>query len=656
MKERYEELINLIEKANYEYYDLDNPAVTDQEWDSWISELIKIETDYPELKRLDSPTERIGGKVINDFQKVYHETPLMSLSNVFNESEVLNFEKKIKKEFPNPTYVAELKIDGLSVCLIYKKGILVSAATRGDGYVGEDITHNVKTIKTIPLRLKKEVDLDVRGEIYMPKKSFEKLNEEKSKKGELLFQNPRNAAAGSVRQLDSSIAKSRELDAFFYHNPNTKCKTHYETLQELEELGLIVNPNIKEFKNIEEVIEYINYWAEKRNILEYEIDGIVIKINDIHMQKELGSTAKTPKWATAYKFPAEEVKTKLRDIICTVGRTGQITPNAIFDPVKVMGSTIKKATLHNYQYIKDKDLKIGDKIIIRKAGDVIPEVVRSLPEKRDGTEKEFIMPSICPICNHDLIPSKSGIDLICPNDLCPARNIESLIHFASRNAMNLEGLGERIIEDFYNMKIITNFPDIYKLKNRRDELIELEGFGDKSIQNLLDAIENSKENSLERLLFGLGIKGIGAKIAKTLAKKYQTINKLMEASVNEKIDIPDIGPILIQNLKAYFSNPEYLQIIKELKAIGINMSYIGESIKENENFFNKKFVVTGTLNNYSRNEIQSLIELNGGIWTTSVTKNTDVVIVGETPGSKYDKAVELNISIWNEETLLEKIN
>ncbi|NLL01754.1 MAG: NAD-dependent DNA ligase LigA [Mollicutes bacterium] len=654
MKERYEELIDLIEKANYEYYVMDNPTSTDAEWDSWMSELIKIETEHPELKRPDSPTERIGDKVINDFQKVYHQTPLMSLSNVFNESEVLDFDKKIKKEFLNPTYVAELKIDGLSVSLIYKNGILTSAATRGDGYVGEDITHNVKTIKTIPLRLKKAVDLDVRGEIYMSKKSFEKLNEERAKKGELLFQNPRNAAAGSVRQLDSRIAKSRELDAFFYHDPNTICKTHYESLEEIKSLGLIVNPHIKELKNIEEVLEYIKDWTEKRNTLPYEIDGIVIKVNDIHMEKELGYTAKTPKWATAYKFPAEEVETKLRDIICTVGRTGQITPNAIFDPVKVMGSTIKKATLHNYQYIKDKDLKIGDKIIIRKAGDVIPEVVRSIPEKRDGTEKEFIIPEKCPICYHDLISSKSGIDLICPNDLCPARNIESLIHFASRNAMNLEGLGERIIEDFYNMKIITDFPDIYKLKNRRDELIELEGFGDKSIQNLLDAIENSKENSLERLLFGLGIKGIGSKMAKTLAKKYQTIDKLIEASVNEQIDIPDIGPILIQNLKAYFSDPDYLQIINELKDIGLNMNYIGESIKENENFLNKKFVVTGTLNNYSRNEIQSLIELNGGIWTTSVTKNTDVVIVGENPGSKYDKAVELNISIWNEETLLEK--
>ena len=654
MKERYEELIDLIEKANYEYYVMDNPTSTDAEWDSWMSELIKIETEHPELKRPDSPTERIGDKVINDFQKVYHQTPLMSLSNVFNESEVLDFDKKIKKEFLNPTYVAELKIDGLSVSLIYKNGILTSAATRGDGYVGEDITHNVKTIKTIPLRLKKAVDLDVRGEIYMSKKSFEKLNEERAKKGELLFQNPRNAAAGSVRQLDSRIAKSRELDAFFYHDPNTICKTHYESLEEIKSLGLIVNPHIKELKNIEEVLEYIKDWTEKRNTLPYEIDGIVIKVNDIHMEKELGYTAKTPKWATAYKFPAEEVETKLRDIICTVGRTGQITPNAIFDPVKVMGSTIKKATLHNYQYIKDKDLKIGDKIIIRKAGDVIPEVVRSIPEKRDGTEKEFIIPEKCPICYHDLISSKSGIDLICPNDLCPARNIESLIHFASRNAMNLEGLGERIIEDFYNMKIITDFPDIYKLKNRRDELIELEGFGDKSIQNLLDAIENSKENSLERLLFGLGIKGIGSKMAKTLAKKYQTIDKLIEASVNEQIDIPDIGPILIQNLKAYFSDPDYLQIINELKDIGLNMNYIGESIKENENFLNKKFVVTGTLNNYSRNEIQSLIELNGGIWTTSVTKNTDVVIVGENPGSKYDKAVELNIPIWNEETLLEK--
>ncbi len=656
MNKRYDELIDLIEQANYQYYILDNPSVTDAQWDSWMSELIQIEKDYPELKRKDSPSEKIGAEVIEGFKKVSHKIPLMSLANAFNEGELISFDERIKKEFNNPTYVAELKIDGLSVSLIYEKGILVSAATRGDGFIGEDITHNVKTIKTIPLRLKKAIDLDVRGEIYMPKKSFEELNKEREKNNESIFQNPRNAAAGSVRQLDSSIAKSRNLDAFFYHNPSTECLTHYESINELKDLGLIVCPYTELLDDINEVIEFVNRWSEKRHDLDYETDGIVIKVNDMHMQKELGSTARNPKWAIAYKFPAEEVETKLNQIICTVGRTGQITPNAIFDPVKVMGSTIKKATLHNEQYIRERDLKIGDKIIIRKAGDVIPEVVKVLIDKRDGTETDFIMPNNCPICEHELIKSKSEIDLICPNDLCPARNIESLIHFSSRKAMNLEGLGERIIEDFYNMNIIKSFPDIYNLKNKKSELVELEGFGDKSIQNLLEAIENSKNNSLERLLFGLGIKGIGEKTAKTLAKKYHTIELLIDASINNLIDIPDIGPILINNLKEYFSNQENINLINSLKEIGVNTNYIGEAIQENENFLNKRIVVTGSLNNYNRTEIQSLIEVNGGIWSTSVTKNTDIVIVGDNAGSKYDKAIELNITIWDEEKLEENLN
>lgn len=655
MEEKYQNLIDKIEKANYEYYTLDNPTVSDQEWDSWMSELIKLEENYPELKRKDSPSERIGGEVIKGFEKFYHKIPLMSLSNVFNESEVINFDEKIKKEFNNPKYVAELKIDGLSVSLTYEKGILISAATRGDGTVGEDITHNVKTIKSIPLRLKQDVDLEVRGEIFMPKSSFNSLNKERKNSGEPLFQNPRNAAAGTVRQLDSKIAKSRKLDAFFYHNPSTRSLTHYESLLELKDLGLKVNPHVQKLDNITDVINFINDWSQKRNELEYEIDGIVIKVNDIHMQKELGSTAKTPKWATAYKFPAEEVETKLTDIICTVGRTGQITPNAIFDPVKVMGSTIRRATLHNEQYIKERDLKIGDKIIIRKAGDVIPEVVKALPDKREGLEKDFKMPDKCPICNQDLVLSKSEIDLICPNEMCPARNIESLIHFASRKAMNLEGLGERIIEDFYNLNIINNFADIYKLIDKKDEIIELEGFGIKSFNNLIESIEKSKSNSLERLLFGLGIKGIGEKIAKTLAKKYQSLDNLIDVSINELIDIPDIGPILIQNLKEYFSDQSNIDLINKLKELGINTNYNGESIKENINFLNKKIVVTGTLTNYNRTEIQSLIELNGGLWTSSVTKNTDVVIVGENAGSKYDKAVELKITIWDEKTLEEKL-
>ncbi|MDD2505268.1 MAG: NAD-dependent DNA ligase LigA [Bacilli bacterium] len=656
MKERYEELIDLIEKANYEYYTLDNPSIDDKTWDNWMSELIHLEKKYPQLKRADSPTMRIGGEVIDGFVKVNHQTPMMSLSNAFNETDLLNFDSRIKKEFKNPKYIAELKIDGLSVSLVYEKGILKRAATRGDGYIGEDITHNVKTIKSIPLRLNKKVDVEVRGEIYMPKNSFWELNKKREKNNESLFQNPRNAAAGSVRQLDSKIAKSRNLSGFFYHNPTSNLLTHYEALNELKELGFNVEPNYKIFKNINEVISYIELWNKRRESLDYEIDGIVIKVNDIFMQRELGATARTPKWAIAYKFPAEEVETVLKEIICTVGRTGLITPNAIFNPVKVMGSTVTRATLHNEEYIKMRDLKLGDTIIIRKAGDVIPEVVKPVLSKRTGKEKDYIMPSNCPICTTKLEKTKSEIDLICPNKLCPARNIESLIHFSSRKAMNLEGLGERIIEDFYNMNIIKSFSDIYELKTKKEELMKLEGFGLKRIQNLLDAINKSKTNSLERLLFGLGIKGIGEKTAKTLAKKYQTIDNLTLVSKNKEIDIPDIGPILKDNLNKYFSNDENLLQINKLKEKGVNTLYIGDVLEENENFLNKKIVVTGVLDNYNRSDIQSLIEKKGGIWTGTVTKNTDIVIVGNNPGSKYDKAIELSIEIWDEKKLEDMLN
>lgn len=656
MKERYNELINLIEQANYEYYTLNNPSVTDKKWDDWMSELFKIEHDYPELKRKDSPTEKIGGLIINEFAKVNHEIPMMSLSNAFSESDLINFDTRIKKDFVNPCYVAELKIDGLSVSLTYENGVLVRAATRGDGYTGEDITHNIKTIKTIPLRLTKNINKEIRGEVYMPKKSFYKLNQERLENNEPLFQNPRNAAAGSVRQLDSSIAKSRNLSGIFYHDPDSKCTTQYESLMEIKELGLIISEHDKLFTNITDVIEFINYWTLNRETLDYEIDGIVIKVNDLQMQKELGYTARSPKWAIAYKFPAEEVETVLRDIKCTVGRTGLITPNAIFDPVKVMGSTIRRATLHNGEYIKDRDLLIGDHIIIRKAGDVIPEVVKPIIDKRNGSEIIYIMPEDCPICNKTLIKSKSEIDLICPNEYCPARNIESLIHFSNRKAMNLEGLGERIIEDFYNMDIIKNVSDIYKLKTKKAELIELEGFGEKSIDNLLKTIEKSKENSLERVLFGLGIKGVGEKLAKTLASKYQTIDNLIKESIDDTIDIPDIGPIIKQNLKEYFSNETNINLINNLKEEGLNFTYIGSALKENKNFLNKKIVVTGSLNNYNRIEIQNLIENSGGLWTSSVTKNTDIVIVGDKPGTKYDKALELNIEVWNEDKLEEMVN
>ena len=656
MKERYDELIKLIEKANYDYYTLDNPTVTDREYDNWMSELLDIEERHPEIKRKDSPSEKIGGEVISEFKKVEHKIGMFSISDVFNESEIVAFDERIRKEFPNPSYVCELKIDGLAVSLQYEKGILKRAATRGNGLVGEDITHNVKTIGTIPLRLNKPVDIEVRGEIYMPLKAFNELNEKRLKNGEPIFQNPRNAAAGSIRQLDSSVAKSRKLDAFLYHVPETDKKTHYEALMELKELGFVVNPHIRLVKNIDEILDYINEWTARRGELPYDIDGIVIKVNDIHMQRELGFTAKYPRWVIAYKFPAEDVKTRLTDIVCTVGRTGQITPNAVFDPVKVMGSTIRRATLHNGDYINSKNLKIGDNIFVHKAGDVIPEVVGPCLEDRTGNEREFVMPDKCPICGASLVLTESGIDLKCPNDLCPARNIESLIHFCDRKAMNIEGLGERIIEDFYNMKFITSIIDIYNIKDRKEELIELEGFGDKSVNKLLDNIEKSKQNSLEKLLFAIGISGIGEKNAKILAKKFMNIDNLMNASLEDLTNISDVGPILANSIYNFFKDADNIKLINDLKNIGMNMNYLGAQIKENEELLNKRIVVTGTLKKYTRDEIQNLIELNGGLWSTSVTKKTYAVIVGENPGSKYDKAKELNIPIWTEEDFDKVIN
>ena len=556
----------------------------------------------------------------------------------------------------NPSYVCELKIDGLAVSLQYEKGIFKSAATRGNGTVGEDITHNVKTIGTIPLRLNKEVDIEVRGEIYMPIKAFNELNEIRAKNGESLFQNPRNAAAGSIRQLDSKIARSRKLDAFLYHVPFTDKLTHYDALMELKELGFVVNPNVKVVNSLEGILEYINEWTNKRDTLPYDIDGIVIKVNDIAMQKELGFTAKYPKWVIAYKFPAQEVKTKLLDIVCTVGRTGQVTPNAIFEPVKIMGSTIRRATLHNGNYIKEKDLIIGDSILVRKAGDVIPEVVSSIISDRNGSETDFEMPCQCPICNSDLVLSESGVDLKCINSSCSARNIESLIHFCDRKSMNIEGLGDRIIEDFYNMGFIKSIIDIYNIYEKKDELIELEGFGEKSVNKLINNINDSKNNSLEKLIFAIGIKGIGEKNAKVLAKKYRSMDALMNASYDELTSIHDLGDILASSVYSFFRDEKNIKLINDLKELGMNMNYLGAEVSQNPELLDKRIVVTGTLKKYTRDEIQNLIEQNGGLWSTSVTKKTYAVIVGDAAGSKYDKAKQLGITIWTEEDFDRIIN
>lgn len=659
VKQRIEELTSILNEANYNYYVLNESRITDQEFDKYLRELEILEEKYPEYAKVDSPTKRVGGEVIEKFEKVRHNIPMLSLPDVFSEEEIINFGEKIKKENFNPEYVCELKIDGLSVSLKYEKGVLVSAATRGNGLVGENILHNVKTIKSIPLKLNKDIDIEVRGEIYMDFKTLEKLNEKRKKNNEPLLQNVRNAASGSIRQLDSKIAAERKLNSWIYHLPNPEdygIKTHMEALNFMKDLGFKVNPNNRIVKSTDEIISFIKEMGEKRKSLEYAIDGIVIKVNDLDIQKKLGFTSKYPRWAIAYKFPAEEVYTKLTDIIFTVGRTGRITPNAVLEPTLVMGSTIKRATLHNEDYVKEKKLMIGDTVVIRKAGDVIPEVVRVLFERRNGSEKPFKMIDKCPICGTNLIKKEGQVDYFCTNVHCPARKIEALIHFASRHALDIDGLGDEIIEDFFNMGYIKSVEDIYHLDKHKQDLENLEGYGTKSINKLLDAIENSKKRSVERLLFGLGISGIGDKTALMLSKKYKNLENIMNASYEELIEIKDIGPTLGKNIFEFFKDEKNLELINKLKNLGLNFEYLGEAEKYDELITNKKFVITGTIDNYSRDEIKKILESYGAIVSESVSKKTNYVIVGENPGSKADKARSLDIEIWNNDKILSEIN
>lgn len=659
IKKRIDELINILKKANEEYYLEDNPTLTDQEYDRYMQELISLEDRYPKLVREDSPTINVGTKVQDKFNKVTHQIPMLSLGNVFNEEELRAFDERIRKE-DNPQYVCELKIDGLAISLTYEKGVLVRGATRGDGIVGEDITKNIQTIKSIPLVLNKEIDIEVRGEVYLSKTSLEKINKEREKKGETLFQNCRNAAAGSVRNLDPKVTKERNLDCLIYHLPNPSdygIKTHFESLEFMKELGFNTNYNANELVgSIDKVLDYIKKWTKKRNSLPYDIDGIVIKVNDLKMQNRLGFTAKVPKWATAYKFPAEEVTTRLIDIIFTVGRTGKITPNAVLEPVRVAGTTIRRATLHNKDNVTARDIRIGDFVVIKKAGDIIPEVVRPLKERRTGEEKAFVMTSSCPICNSVLIRKEEEADYYCPNNTCPARKIENIAHFASRDAMNIDGMGESVVEELYNEGFITNIIDLYNLNNYKDELINLEGYGPKKIENLKNAIEKSKSNSLEKLIFGLGIRNVGVKTAKVLARNFKTLDIFMKATEEELTNIPDIGSIIAKSIIDYFNDEENQKIIDKLKELNINMEYINNSqYEEKDEFKGKTFVLTGTLVNITRDKASEIIENLGGKVSSSVSSKTSCVIVGDNPGSKYDKAIKLNIPIWQEEEFLDKI-
>lgn len=651
MKERMDELIDYINKASYEYYVLDNPTITDQEYDDYYNELLSIEEKYPELKREDSPTNRVGGAVLDKFEKVTHDHPMLSFDDIFNEEEIILFDERIKKVVSTAHYTLEPKMDGLSGSLIYKKGVLVRGATRGDGVTGEDITTNIKTIKSVPLRLTEDIDIEVRGEIYMSKKSFLEANREKVKNGEKEFANPRNAAAGSIRQLDSKVAAKRNLDFMAYFIPNPEdygIKTQKESLEFLRKLGFVTNYKLNGYaKNVKDITNYIDSLSEKRDNLPFEIDGVVLKVDNLEDEKRLGFTSRVPRWGIAYKFPAKEVLTTLKEIKFTVGRTGKITPNAIFSPVHVSGSLVSKATLHNSDYCIDKDVRVGDTISIRKAGDVIPEVVEVKLDRRKEDSVPFKMIENCPMCNSVLV--RKDANHYCKNEHCPSRKIESLIHFSSRDAMYIEGFGESIVEDFYNLGYLKNIDDFYTLDKYKDELMLLEGFGEKSISKLLESASNSKKNSLERLLFGLGIRYVGKKTAKILSKYYKTMDNLIKADFDELKSINDIGDVIAKSIVDYFSDEKNINLINRLKDLNLNMRYLGEEVNtSNENINGKTFVITGTLSR-PRDEIKEEIEGLGGNVTGSVTKKTDYVIAGEKAGSKLTKTNELGIRVLTEE-------
>ncbi len=646
-----------IEEHNRNYYVLDNPTISDYEYDMLLHKLIRLEEENPQFADENSPTKRVGGVALKEFEQVNHRVPMQSLGDVFSFDELMDFDKRVSQGLNGEKYeyVVEMKIDGLSVSLEYENGRFVKGSTRGDGLIGEDITENLKTIKSIPLVLPEKVErLEVRGEVYMPQKSFEKLNEERKKSDEPLFANPRNAAAGSLRQLDSKITAKRNLDVFIFNiqdTSKTDIKTHTEGLDWLSSLGFKVSPRRDVFKTMKDAYDEILTIGQFRAELPFDIDGVVIKVNSLDQRIELGTTTKVPKWAIAYKFPAEQKETTVEDIVVQVGRTGVITPNAVLTPVRIAGSTVSRATLHNEDFIREKDLRIGDKVLVQKAGDIIPEVVSVLKEKRTGEEKIYEMPKVCPACGEQLFREEGEAALRCTSTNCPAQKIRSIIHFASRGAMDIDGLGDAVVEQLVDEGLIENTADLFYLEY--EELVKLERFADKSAQNLIDAINRAKENPLDKLICGLGIRLIGAKGAKSIAQHFGNLDSIMKATVEEVSAIDDVGEKMAESLVHYFAEPETKELVRRMKEKGVNM--IAEEKTIGGALEGKTFVLTGTLPTLKRSEAQKLIEDNGGKTSGSVSKKTDYVLAGDEAGSKLDKAQALGVRVITENEFLDMI-
>lgn len=658
-EKRIEELKTLINKANYEYYTLDNPTISDYDYDMAMAELISLEEKYPNLKTKDSPTNRIGGEVLDKFQKVTHTREMKSLADLFSYDEILSYLDTTSKITKSVDYSMELKIDGLAVSLIYEKGYLTLASTRGDGIIGEDITNNAKTISSIPLRLKEDIDIEVRGEIYLSKTRFEKINKEREQNGEELFKNERNCAAGTMRQLDPEIVRKRGLDTFIYYIVDPEkynLKTQSEALAYLKMLGFHVNPESKSVHSKEELLEYISDIDDKRYNYDYPIDGVVLKYEFFNMYSRIGETVKSPKWAIAYKFAPLEVKTKIESIEFQVGRTGCITPVANLTPVLISGSLVSRATLNNEDYILDKDIRIGDYVYVRKAAEIIPEVVSVIMEEREGKDlKPFEMIERCPKCGEPLLRRIGEADYFCLNDNCPARNVEQIIHFASRDAYDITGLGDKISEFLYNEGFVSRISDIFSLDSYAQVLLTKEGFKEKKVFSLIDSIENSKSNNLDRLIYGLGIRNVGKKVARILCEKYPSMDELINAKEEDISMIPDIGPIIASNVYSYFRDSRNIEMIDILKEKGLNMVYTSSKREDETIFTGKTVVLTGSLENFTRDEASAIIENMGGKTSGSVSKKTDYVLYGSEAGSKLTKAQSLGIKLITESDFMEMI-